>query len=470
MPPADALPTPRAVVEPFVDEGLGNSAYLVSSPTAKVAVVIDPMRDIDGYVAAASRDGVRIAHVLETHLHNDFVSGARELAAATGAVIGASAEAQLEFEHRALKDGDRIALGEAALQVVATPGHTPEHVSYLLVEPQTGTPGAVFTGGALIVGGAARTDLLGGDLTVPLARRLYHTVHSRLLTLPDAVEVLPTHGAGSFCAVPMAEERTTTIGRERETNPLCRARGEDEFVALATADLFSYPAYFRELRPVNRHGPRVLAGPLRLEPRTPATVQSQAASGAAVLDVRSAAAFAEGHVPSAYGIAVDAPLTTWAGWLIPFRSPILLVSGGAGDRDEAVRQLLRIGYDDLRGYLVDGMKGWTAAGLAVERILRIGPADLRARLAAGTGPVVVDVRTDGEWEAGHIPGAVHVENGLLATQDLGLPFDTPIVVHCQSRNRSTSGWSVLARRGYRNLAVLDGGFRAWNALRFEVEK
>ncbi len=457
-------------VEQFVDEDLGNSAHLVGSLDTKVAALVDPLRDVDRYLAAASEVGVRITHALDTHLHNDFVSGAREVAAKTHAVVGASAEAGLEFDHQALREGDRIRLGDASLEVVAAPGHTPEHIAFTLRGSEAGGPLAVFSGGALIVGGAARTDLLGHDLTEPLARKLYHTIHDKLLALQDAVAVYPTHGAGSFCAAPTVGERITSIGRERQRNPLCQPQSEDEFVARALEGLPSYPTYFRSLRPINRHGPTVLGGLPELKPLPPAEVKAWADRRGAVLDVRPARAFAEGHIPGAYGVATEAPLTTWAGWLIPFGSPLVLVAGGAEELAEAVRQLIRIGYDDLRGYLDGGMAAWRGPGHAVETFSTTTVAALRKRMGAADGPLILDVRSDGEWEAGHIPGAVHIENGRLPYDELPLPEDRPIVVHCGVRDRAMAGTSVLARRGYRNLTVLDGGFSAWRAARFEVER
>src|SRR5574339_467590 len=211
-------------VEPFVDTGLGNSAYLIGSDDTKKGILIDPLRDVDRYLHAASERGIRVTHVLDTHLHADFVSGNREIAQQTGAVIGASAEARLGFEHQPLTGESVIDLGPFQVRVMTTPGHTPEHISFLIVEQDAKTPSALFSGGALIVGGAARTDLLTPEMTQPLARRLYHTIHEKLLKLPDQLEVFPTHGAGSFCVAPVSSERTTTIGRERTVNPLALAR------------------------------------------------------------------------------------------------------------------------------------------------------------------------------------------------------------------------------------------------------
>ncbi len=456
------------LIEQFVDEGLGNSAYLVGSREAKTAVLIDPLRDVDRYLAAVERNGVKLTHVLDTHLHADFVSGAREVAAKTGAVIGASAAAKVGFEHRPLADGDHIWLGESALHVCATPGHTPEHVSFLL-HTADGTATALFSGGALIVGGAARTDLLGHELSTPLARHLYHTIHDKLLCLPDEVTVYPTHGAGSFCVAPTSPERVTTIGRERRSNPLAQPQTEKEFVQRALTGLPSYPAYYKHMRPINQRGPNVLGGVPELKPLSAEAVRGLMAQGVSVLDVRAAREFGEKHILGAYGIAVLAPLTTWAGWLIPFGAPLVLVARNSAELDSAVRQLICIGFEDLRGCLDGGLEAWEAAGLPVERVEKITVAGLRERMKEDRDLLLIDVRQQDEWDGGHIPGATHIENGQLPVID-ALPLGRPMAVYCHSGDRSMGGISVLARRGFRNLIEVEGGFSAWIKAGFEVQR
>ena len=453
-------------VAQFVDEGLGNASHLVGSREAKVAALVDPLRDVDAYLAAAVQYGVQIRYVLDTHLHNDFVSGAREIAAKTGATVAASADAGLAFDHKPLRDGESLSFGGLRVTAIATPGHTPEHVSYAVGPEGSQDPAALFSGGALIVGGCARTDLLGKENAIPFARQLYHSVHDKLLTLPDAVNVFPTHGAGSFCAAPATDARQTTIGRERGSNPLVRAPSEEAFVRQALQGLPSYPVYFTKLRALNQAGPKVLGDLPSPTALPPAKVQELAAQGVGVLDVRPPPLFLRGHVPGAYGIWTDAPLTTWAGWLIPFGSPLVLVSHGSRDLESAVRQLIRIGFDDVRGHLEGGMAAWEAARLPTERVPVVAPWDLAAKLGKPDAPVVLDVRRDDEWGEGHIPGAVHIENGRLPWDELPIPRDRPIVVHCHAGNRSVSGASVLLRRGYKDVAVLDGGWATWSASGF----
>lgn len=464
---------PDLLIKPFVDEALGNSSYLIASTETGLAAAIDPQRDVDRYLQVAEGMGLRLAYALDTHLHADFVSGARELAARAPEPfrIGASARAALEFEHLPLNDGDTLSLGGISIRVMTTPGHTPEHISFITAPAGSAAPRSIFSGGALIVGGAARTDLLGHDLSEALARQLYHTLHDKLLRLADGVQVYPTHGGGSFCAAPTSNERTTTIGQERRTNRLAQAPSEDEFVRLALSGLPSYPAYYRYLRDVNRKGSRVLGGLPVLAPLSPRHVENAVAEGVAVIDIRPPREFAAGHIPDSYGIPLVSPLNTWAGWVVPFGSPILLVADNPAKREEATRQLIRIGYDDLRGYLDGGIAAWQAAGLPTTRTRTIDIDELHAWMQRNDAPSIVDVRSDAEWRDGHLPDAIHVEAGRIAAgAATKVPRDRPAVLHCASANRATVGLSLLERLGYRNLVVLLTGFGTWRDAGYEVVK
>jgi hydroxyacylglutathione hydrolase len=461
-------------IESFVDTGLGNSAYLIGSDDTKKGILIDPLRDVDRYLHAASERGIQVTHVLDTHLHADFVSGNREIAHQTGATIGASAEANAGFDHQPLTEDSVIDLGAFQVRVVTTPGHTPEHISFLLLEPDAKTPSALFSGGALIVGGAARTDLLTPELTQPLARQLYHTIHDKLLKLPEALEVFPTHGAGSFCVAPTSSDRTTTIGRERLNNSLVQARSEEEFVQRALAGLPSYPTYYKYLRDINQRGAKILGGIPLLKPLSASEVKALMEENVVVLDVRHGRQFAAGHIPGSYGIRVDAPLTTWAGWLIPFGSQIVLVAESTDQTVAATRQLIRIGYDNLAGRLEDGIDAW-AREYPVETIPSINSKELREQMEnVGKGSrlplLLVDVRQQSEWDAGHIPGAIHFEGGRVAWENLPFPHDRPLAIQCATGNRSMSVSSVLRRRGYRNVFQVDGGITRWKMHGFEVVK
>lgn len=457
------------LIKPFVDDHLGNSSYLVASEETKQAVVVDAERDIDRYVHLAQGLGLRLTHALDTHLHADFVSGARELAADQGVTIGASAEANLAFDYLRLQEGDSLSLGDLKLDVLATPGHTPEHISYALIEERHSQPAAIFTGGALIVGGAARPDLLGHHFTRPLTHLLYETIHHKLLHYADDVAVYPTHGAGSFCNAPSSPERTSTIGRERKSNPLALARTEEEFTAQALGHLPSYPTYFNYSRALNQLGARILHGLPIVEPLSPHTVQERMAQGVAVVDVRTPREFAAGHIPNAYGIPVGAPLSTWAGWVVPFAAPVVLVAEDPATREEAVRQLIRIGYDDL-GYLEGGMAAWEADQLPVVGFPLMTVEELQQARARSNAPRVLDVRQEAEWRAGHLAGALHVEGGRLHLQAPPLPKDEQWVVHCGHADRSTIAVSILQQRGFSRLSLLYGGFSAWQEAGYPVER
>jgi len=452
----------------FIDEGLGNSSYLIGSEATGLAAVIDPQRDVDRYLQVAEGLGLRLTYALDTHLHNDFISGTRELLAQSNIVVGASAEARLEFVHQPLHGGATLSLGDVTIGVLATPGHTPEHISFTVAPISQSTPTAIFTGGALIVGGAARTDLLGPDLTERLSRQLYHTLHDQLLQLSDDVLVYPTHGAGSFCSAPVSADRSTTIGRERQQNLLARTASEEEFIDQALRNLPEYPTYFRYMRSINQRGPKVLNWLPVLEPLPPEKMQQQMAQGVAVIDTRTPREFMAGHIPASYGIPLGAPLITWAGWVVPFGTPIILVADDPIEREEAVRQLIRIGYDDLRGYLDGGLAAWTAAGLPTQRVPILPAEELRLQLERGTAPIILDVRHDDEWRAGHLPRAIHLDAGRLPLSPPAVPRDERIIVHCGHADRSTVGISLLERWGYRNLMLLGGGFGAWQTAGYPI--
>ncbi len=300
-------------VEPIVDQGLGNSAYLVDLGDGQ-GLVIDPERNPTPYLAVAERRGLRLRWVVETHLHADFVSGGREIAA-QGAHLLAPVGSGLKFDHQAVSDGDEVDLGGLTLRVIATPGHTPEHCAYLLMDGAE--PLALFTGGTLIVGGVARTDLISPDLTEELARAAYRSIKERLFTLPDDLAVYPTHGAGSFCSASPTGERITTIGHERMTNPLLQAKDENDFVARLTAGFGSYPTYFLRLRDLNRAGATIFGpAPPSLRALTPDEVAGMIEAGAEVIDVRPIVNFAAGHIPGSLSIQLRDQFATWLGWLV----------------------------------------------------------------------------------------------------------------------------------------------------------
>ena len=432
----------------LVDEGLGNSSYLVDLGDGR-ALAIDPSRDPGPYHAEAARRGLSVAFAAETHLHADFVSGARELAA-LGATILGSAAGRREFAHRPLSDGDEIDLGGLRLQAMATPGHTPEHLAYLLSDGSR--PVALFTGGSLLVGAVARTDLVSPDRTEELARAMYHSVHQTLLRLPDDLPVYPTHGAGSFCSAPAGDARTTTIGRERLTNPLLAAPDEDAFVSRLLGGLGTYPPYFLRLQEVNRRGPRVYRGRPALQHLSVAEVERLVVAGAEIVDVRPVVDFAAGHIAGAVSIPLRSVFGTWLGWVVAADRPLVLVVGEGQDRADLVRQALNVGYDTIAGELEGGMGAWRAAGGEVQRIPLV-------EVAAPTEATILDVRQAAEFEAGHSPGAVLVELGSLVASP-ALP-DGPLAMMCGHGERAVTAASLIERTGRTDLAVIIGGPEDW---------
>lgn len=433
-------------IRAFVDERLGNSAYLVDVGDGR-ALGIDPPRDVSRLREAADESGLTIAFTVETHLHADFVSGSRELAA-LGATVVAARAANLAFPHRPLDDGETVDLGGLALEAIATPGHTPEHLAYLLRDGER--PLALLSGGALLPGSAARTDLISPEATEPLARALYQSLHERILSLPDDVAVYPTHGGGSFCSTAAVGERTTTIGRERASNPLLAAPDEDAFVALLAESYGSYPTYFGRLREVNRRGPRVLGGVPPLAQLGLEEVDRLRESGAELIDARSITAFAAGHAPGALSIALRPAFGSWLGWLVPDDRTLLFVLDPQQDRRELVRQATGIGYERLAGELAGGMATWREAGrpVAVTELIR-SPTDARP---------ILDVRQASEYAAGHIPGARDLELGSLPA--LVDDVADEVTIMCGQGLRAMTAASLLERTGRRS-AVFVGRPAAW---------
>jgi hydroxyacylglutathione hydrolase len=431
----------------FVDEGLGHSSYLVDLGDGR-ALVVDPPRLPTAQLAAADGAGLAIFWTADTHSHADYVSGSPELAA-RGASFIASRGARLEVAHRDIGDGETIELADGVeLRAIATPGHTPDHLAYLLIE--RGTPVALFSGGSLMVGTVGRTDLLGPELREELTRQLFRALRERILTLPDNLAVLPTHGAGSFCSAPGATERTTTIGRERATNALLAIDDEDAFVDAVRAGFGTFPTYFSRLPELNRRGPRVYGELPELARLDLAAFRAAIDRGAVVIDARPVVAFAKSHAPGVLSIALRPVFGSWLGWLVDPDAELLFVLDDDQDSDELVRQCLDVGYERLAGRLDGGMRTWKDAGLPVASIPLTEPQTLDG--------VLVDVRQANEFAAGHVPGATNIELGAIA--HAALPAQ-PVTLMCGHGERAMSAASILAARGVCDARVLTGGPDDW---------
>jgi hydroxyacylglutathione hydrolase len=433
----------------FVNEGLGHSSHLVDLGDG-TALVVDPARLPTAQRDHAAGAGLTIAYTADTHTHADYISGSPELAA-DGATFFAPADAHLEHPYRGMRDGDVTTVGEYRLEAIATPGHTPDHLSYLLSD-ESG-PVVLFSGGSLMVGTVGRTDLLGDERREALARDLYRALRDRILALPDDLPVYPTHGAGSFCSAPGRGDRTTTIARERATNPLLAAGSEDEFVDRLLDGLGSFPDYFRRLPAVNQAGVPIYDTVPTLAPLTADDLQGLVVGGAVVVDARTVIDFAAGHVPGSLSIELRPVFASWLGWLTEPDQPLVFVLGEDQDEVDLVRQALTIGHDNLAGRLDGGIDAWTAAGLPVETTELLEPDAIDRPL--------LDIRQDDEFTAGHVPGAAHVELGALAIATLPVG---PVATMCGKTERAMTGASVLQRAGHADVAVLRGGFTGWTAL------
>jgi glyoxylase-like metal-dependent hydrolase (beta-lactamase superfamily II)/rhodanese-related sulfurtransferase len=430
--------------------GLGDATYLLAHEG--VGVLVDPQRDIDRFLAAAAEAGVRLRHVLETHLHNDYVSGGRELAREAGAELVLPAGAGVAFDHTPAFHREDLGTDALTIRPLHTPGHTPEHVSYLVLI--NGAPVALFSGGSLLVGAAGRTDLLGAPRARQLAYLQYGSVN-RLASLPDAVGLYPTHGEGSFCTASGAGRTTSTIGQEQAQNPVLAYPSREAFAEGQLAGLQPYPRYYAHMGPTNLLGPTPL--PDAVVPELVPLDVPPLGDDVWVLDGRPREAYAAGHLPGALGIELADDFGVWAGWLLPFNAPIVLVLEPAQDVREAVVQLGRIGFDRVRGVL-RGVDGWRAAGLPLDVIQTVTTEEFAGAVKQGRARQVLDVRAPAEWEGGHLTGSVHrYVPDLVDGPPPGLDRSEPVWLACASGYRAMIAAGLLARAGFQPVTLVCGG-------------
>lgn len=460
-------------IQRFEVPGLAHYSYLLSSEGK--AVVIDPKRDIDTYTDFAAQADLAITHILETHIHADYASGARELAQATGAEVWVSGHDQAEdfqyqFLHHDFRDGESLEVGGMRIVAMWTPGHTPEHLSFLLYEKAGNSPPmALFSGDFVFVGSLGRPDLLGEAAKQKLAGQLYESVHAKIKSLPDGVEVYPAHGAGSMCGAGMGERPQTTLGYERAMNRYFNIAAKPDFTNEILATVPEFPEYYKRMKRVNSEGPALLGGiPGREEIPLAEFKGLIADPSAVVIDLRRQEAFGGGHIPGSFNIGGDNSLATWASWVVPYDRPIYLV-GEENVEYHARRALIRVGLDDVRGYLKGGFKSWLLAGLPVAHVPQISTGELHDRVGKN-GAVVLDVRSPGEWKGGHIAAAKHIPAGALPGRASELPKDKPIYIICGSGYRSSLSTSVLRRAGFENVTNVMGGMTAWTRAKLPVTK
>jgi len=459
--------------EQFYLTCLAHASYMIASEG--VAAVVDPQRDVEIYLEEAKKNGLKIAHVIETHLHADFVSGHRELAQRTGAQIHIGARAGAKFAHVPAKEGDEVRFGRCVLRFLETPGHTPESLCILLTDlDRSPEPWAVLTGDTLFIGDVGRPDLSTEFSPQQLAGMMYDSLRQKLLALPDAVEVYPAHGAGSLCGRNISPERRSTIGKERAFNYALQLMSRDDFIRLMTADLPARPEYFLLDAEINREGAAPLAELLPLPALSPHEVAKKQVEGVVVLDTRPAAQFGAGHLPGSINIGLSGQYASWAGALIGLDEKIILVVEDPERLEESRMRLARVGIEKVIGHLEGGILAWERAGLPLEEIPQISVHDLHQQLREQPDSLqVLDVRRLMEWNTGHIAEATHYP---LDKMKLGASLEKlndldpakPIAIHCKTGYRSSTATSLLQRAGCRNVMNVVGGFDAWQAQKLPI--
>jgi len=448
-------------IERFYLGCLAHASYAVGSEG--VAAIIDPQRDVDIYLEAAARHGWRIEHIIETHLHADFVSGHRELAQRTGARIYLGAGSGAQFPHVAVQDGDEIQFGQCRFRFLQTPGHTLESICILLTDlGQPQRPPNVFTGDTLFIGDVGRPDLSATHTPQELAAILYQSIHEKLLTLPDDTEIFPAHGAGSLCGRQMSSDSSSTIGKQRQTNYALLARTCEEFVHLLTDHLPSRPEYFSRDVDMNRRGATPLSELPPLAAFTAPEVRQLQKEGAVVVDTRPVMQFAAAHVPASVHIALTGQYASWAARILGLDSRLII----AGEDPEHVREsqmrLARVGVENVAGYLAEGVSGWVESGFELEQIPQFTVQDFFKLREQETDRIaVLDVREPGEWGGGVIEKSIRIPLGELTSRTRELDRARLLVVHCRSGYRSSIATSLLRRAGFHDVANLTGGFDAW---------
>ena len=445
---------------------LAHASYLLGSQGE--AIVVDPQRDVDLYLKAAQENGLTIRHIFETHLHADFVSGHKELAARTGAKIYFGAQAGATFQHVAVRDGFELRFGNARIVALETPGHTMESICLVVTDDEKAAkPWAVLTGDTLFIGDVGRPDLSRTHTPEELAGMLYDSLHNKLLTLPDEVLVYPAHGAGSLCGRNMRAERSSTIGTERLTNYALQIPTRQEFISQLTSNLPARPDYFLQDAEINRGGAPALSDLPDLKAISPAELKAKLEEGVIALDIRPGEQFAAGHVPGSVNIALSGQFASWAGTILGLSSRPVLIADTPEQLSEARLRLARVGIEAEREYLEGGVAGWKQAGFDLATLREIPVQELQQQLVEDKIRVL-DVRRETEWMAGHIDQAAWWPLDRFRVSPPEVDLDVPLAVHCQSGYRSMIACSLLQRAGFRNVVNVSGGFGAWQQAQLPV--
>ena len=454
--------------------GLAIASYMVGDEKAKEVAVIDPTRDVDEYVRLAKDEGLHITHILETHVHADFVSGSAELKARLGGkpkvvVSGMGGkEWTPPYADIIVKDGDDVKLGNIRLKAVHTPGHTPEHVTWALYDDTRSkdTPWLLFTGDFVFVGDVGRPDLLGPDEQKRLAHQLYDSLFEKLKAVPDFTEVFPAHGPGSLCGKAIGSRRSSSLGFERKFNRAFQPAPEPQWTETLLKDMPLAPPYFKLMKKVNAAGPKILGHELPGQRRfTAKELHDRLCVDCLTVDVRPKEAFAAAHIPGSINIPLGQNLPSWAGWVLPYDKNLVIVPSNPSEMPEVVTHLIRVGLDRIEGYLEDGMDAWENQGYPISQLGSMSAKELGSRLQSGDGhkPFVLDVRTESEWNGGHIDGALHIHGGVLKDRYQEVPKDRPVAVVCGTGYRGSIASSFLRSHGYEDVSNVLGGMTAWKA-------
>ncbi|RXA17617.1 MBL fold metallo-hydrolase [Methanosarcina sp. MSH10X1] len=453
--------------ERIKSEGLAHLSYFIGSKNE--AIVIDPRRDCQVYADLARKEGMSIKHIFETHRNEDYVIGSLELEKLTGAEIYHGRGVDFEYGNY-LSEGDEFDFGSMRLAALHTPGHTDESMSYTLTDLDTGKePVMVFTGDALFIGDAGRTDLYGPEEAPRLAANLYDSIFNKILPLGDWVILCPAHGAGSVCGGAIAKRDYSTLGLERIQNPLLQKTDREEFIKFKLEEKLELPPYFRKMEQYNRQGPPLLQGLPIPKQLSPGAFRAEMEKGAVVVDMRMPHSFAGVHIKGSYSIWLGG-IASFAGWMLPYDKPILLVLEEKEQLETAVRYLVRLGYDNIAGFLNGGIAAWYMKALPVDGYSFVSVHDLKHKLEKQEKMTLLDVRKEKEWKEGHIQGAEHVYVGELEENLDKVPKESPVVVYCDSSRRSSIAASILKKHGYKNVYNVLGSMTAWKNAGYAVVK
>jgi glyoxylase-like metal-dependent hydrolase (beta-lactamase superfamily II)/rhodanese-related sulfurtransferase len=456
--------------EQITSEGLGCFSYVVGCPGAGEMCVVDPRRDVQVYLDIARERGMKLTRVIDTHVHADHVSGAHELAYATGAALCMYHSTPVDFPFTPLREGDIFQMGVARVTVLRTPGHTPDALSLLVADTaRSETPWLLLSGDLLFVGDVGRPDLAGSEHLEEQVANLHHSLYATLGGLPGDLALFPAHGAGSLCGRGMSPLRSSTLGYERRANPMLQLPEFAAFRKAVTAALPARPKSFSRIIAINIQGAPLLDRcPLdkALDPDRFAALRD---GGATVIDTRDAAAFGGAHIPGSLNIGFEPSIANWTGMVVDPDARLLLVVDSRERYDAMRTELHRIGYDNILGWLSGGLPGWIAGGRPVDRLTQTSAREVKRLLDRGPTPRIVDVRTTQEWETGHLPGALHRPIADIVTAGLELPGDEPVVLYCGSGYRSNIAASLLSRRGFADVRSLAGGITAWRAAGFPAQ-